>query len=145
MKITSPAFENRQLIPSKYTCDGKNINPPLHFSEIPAGTRSFVLIVDDPDAPAGTWIHWIVYNLPPDVTTIQEGAMPDGLQGKNSFGKSSYGGPCPPSGIHRYYFKLYALDVMLPVIDHPDKKAVETAMKNHILAQTELIGLYKRE
>lgn len=145
MKITSAAFDNNRFIPSKYTCDGKNINPPLAFSEIPEGTRSFVLIVDDPDAPAGTWVHWVLYNIPPDVSTIKEDNVSDGLQGKNSFGKSSYGGPCPPSGTHRYYFKLYALNTILPVFDHPDKKAIETAMKNHILAQAELIGLYKRE
>ena len=145
MKITSTAFENTQLIPPQYTCDGKNINPPLEFSEIPDGTRSFVLIVDDPDAPSGTWVHWVLYNLPVDSNKIQEDSKPAGIQGKNSFGNFSYGGPCPPSGTHRYFFKLYALDTILSTMDHPDKTMIETAMKNHILAQAELIGLYRRK
>ena len=145
MKITSSAFENNQFIPSKYTCDGNNINPPLQFSEIPEKTRSLVLIMEDPDAPAGTWVHWVLYNIPAELREIKENAQPQGIQGITSFGNRGYGGPCPPSGKHRYYFKLYALDTVLPVLDKQDKKIIEAKMQNHILIQAELIGIYSRK
>ena len=144
MKITSLAFNNNQPIPPRYTCDGNNINPPLSFSDIPAGLKSLVLIVDDPDAPLGTWAHWVVFNIPKEVREIKENSIPQGVQGTTSFGKPGYGGPCPPSGTHRYFFKLYALDTILPFTDKADKKAVEAVMQNHILTQVELIGLYSK-
>ncbi|MDP2855727.1 MAG: YbhB/YbcL family Raf kinase inhibitor-like protein [bacterium] len=145
IKLTSSAFENNQLIPAKYTCDGKDVNPPLRISEVPAGAQSLVLIVDDPDAPRGIWDHWIVYNINPQNTPIEENSVPEGsIQVVNSFGKKFYGGPCPPSGTHHYYFKLYALDTKLEQ-DISSKKELENAMENHILAQSELIGLYQRK
>lgn len=144
MKITSPAFENNGKIPSKYTCDGENISPPLKFSEIPENTKSLVLIVDDPDAPSGTWAHWIVYNIDPSVREVMENDIPfGGIEGKTTSGNVSYEGPCPPSGTHRYFFKLYALDINLGIIGTPTKKDLEEAMKGHILGESELIGLYR--
>lgn len=145
MKITSPAFSNNQPIPSKYTCNGVNINPPLIFSDVPENTKSLVLIVDDPDAPLGTWVHWVVFNIPKGTKEIKENSEPDASQGVTSFGKPGYGGPCPPSGTHRYFFKLYALDTLLPVANRADKKTVETAMQNHITTHAELIGLYSKK
>ena len=145
MRLTSPAFKNNQLIPKKYTCDGENINPPLQISGIPAGTKSLVLIVDDPDAPMGTWVHWVVWNISPDTTLIEENSVPQGsIQGVNDFGKNTYGGPCPPRGTHRYYFKLYALNTKLPLNPSATKKDVEKAMEGAILEKAELVGLYKR-
>jgi len=144
MKITSSAFENNKSIPAKYTCQGDDVNPPLEISGIPNGTKSLVLVVDDPDAPMGTWDHWIVWNIKPDTAKIGEGDVP-GVQGMNSFGKQDYGGPCPPSGTHRYMFKLYALDTELNLSESAHKSDVERAMKGHILAQTKLIGLYKKK
>jgi Raf kinase inhibitor-like YbhB/YbcL family protein len=140
--ITSPAFENNKLIPKKYTCDGEDVNPPLNIKGIPEGTISLVLIVDDPDAPMGTWDHWIVWNIPP-VSKIDENSVP-GVEGLNDFRKHSYGGPCPPSGTHRYFFKVYALDTKLDLSSNSRKKDVEKAMKGHILAKGELVGLYSR-
>ena len=140
--ITSPAFENEGVIPSKYTCDGENVNPRLNIDGLPEGTESLVLIVDDPDAPMGTWDHWTVWNIPPS-ERIEEDSVP-GTEGLNDFGKHSYGGPCPPSGTHRYFFKVYALDTKLNLNGSSRKKDVEKAMKGHILAKGELIGLYKR-
>jgi Raf kinase inhibitor-like YbhB/YbcL family protein len=146
MKLTSPAFGNNQLIPAKYTCDGQDINPPLQISEIPEGAKSLVLIVDDPDAPMGTWDHWIVWNIDPSISLIEENTVPKGaIEGLNDFGKTSYGGPCPPSGTHHYYFKLYALDRTLELDSSVKKKEVEKAMAGAILDQVELIGLYQRE
>ena len=146
MKLTSPVFENNQLIPSKYACDGEDINPPLQISEVPEGAKSLVLIVDDPDAPMGTWDHWIVWNIDPDTGKIEEDSVPEGaVEGLNDFRKHSYGGPCPPSGTHRYFFKLYALDTQLELDDSSRKKDVERAMKGHILDTAELIGLYQRQ
>jgi len=142
LTITSPAFENNKLIPSKYTCDGDNVNPPLNIEGIPEETKSLVLIVDDPDAPMGTWDHWIVWNIPP-TNKIEENSIP-GTEGLNDFRKHSYGGPCPPSRTHRYFFKVYALDTKLDLDPNSRKKDVEKAMKDHILAKGELVGLYRR-
>ena len=146
MRIASPAFQNNQTIPAKYTCDADNVNPPLIFSEVPQGTKSLALIVDDPDAPAGTWVHWLVWNIDPAVRQIAENSVPAGaVEGVTSFGTAGYGGPCPPSGTHRYFFKAYALDSMLELDGKADKEKLLAAMKGHILDQAELVGLYKRQ
>jgi len=145
MKITSPAFENNQMIPQKYTCDGEDINPPLQINDIPAGTQSLVLIVDDPDAPSGDWVHWLVWNINSETKLISENESPQGaIQGINDFGKQNYGGPCPPSGIHHYQFKIYALNTTLNLTSSSRKKDLETAIENHILDKALLIGLYQR-
>jgi len=143
LTITSPAFERNKLIPSKYTCDGDDVNPPLNIKGTPEETKSLVLIVDDPDAPMGTWDHWIVWNIPP-TNKIEENSVP-GTEGLNNFRRHSYGGPCPPSGTHRYFFKVYALDTKLDLNPNSRKKDVEKAMKDHILAKGELVGLYSRK
>lgn len=140
--IKSDVFESNKLIPFKYTCDGEDVNPPLTIEGIPEGTKSLVLIVDDPDAPMGTWDHWIVWNIPP-TGKIEENTVP-GVEGMNDFRKHSYGGPCPPSGTHRYFFKVYALDTKLTLNPNSRKKDVEKAMKDHVLAKGELVGLYRR-
>lgn len=140
--VTSPVFENNGFIPPKYTCDGDDVNPPLNIEGLPEGTQSLVLIVDDPDAPFGTWDHWVVWNIPP-VGKIEENSIP-GTEGLNDFNKHSYGGPCPPSGTHRYFFKVYALDTKLDLNPNSRKKNVEKAMKGHVLARGEIIGLYSR-
>ncbi len=146
MKITSTAFENNQTIPAKYTCDGDNVNPELNFSDIPTNTKSLILIVDDPDAPSGTWTHWIVWNISSSTTKIKENTTPSGSQeGTTSFGKPGYGGPCPPSGTHHYFFKLYALDTILSLDSKADVKQLNQAMQRHVLTETELIGLYSRK
>ncbi len=146
MKLNSSAFENNQLIPAKYTCDGEDISPPLEISGVPEGSQSLVLIVDDPDAPMGTWDHWIVWNINPSTSSIEENSVPEeAIEGMNSFGKQPYGGPCPPSGTHHYHFKLYALDTKLELDSSSEKKDVEKAMENHILDRAELIGLYQRQ
>ena len=142
LKITSPVFKNSGRIPRKYTCDSDDVNPPLQIEDIPTGTQSLVLIVDDPDAPMGTWDHWVVWNIPP-TEKIEENNVP-GIQGMNSWGKNSYGGPCPPSGTHRYFFKVYALDTKLDLDSNSRKGDVERSMKGHILAKGEIIGLYSR-
>lgn len=142
LTVTSPTFENNKSIPSKYTCDGDDVNPPLIIEGIPEETKSLVLIVDDPDAAMGTWDHWIVWNIPP-TNKIEENSVP-GVDGLNDFRKHSYGGPCPPSGTHRYFFKVYALDTKLNLDSNSRKKDVEKAMKGHILAKGELVGLYSR-
>ena len=138
-------------MPEKYTCNGSDISPPLSWTEPPAGTKSLALIMDDPDAPAGTWVHWVVYNLPASARALSEGTPPtetlaDGAkQGTNDFRKTGYGGPCPPPGsAHRYFFKLYALDIELNLAPRAAKKQVETAMAGHTLARAELIGRYGR-
>ncbi|PHJ62045.1 phosphatidylethanolamine-binding protein [Nostoc linckia z18] len=151
MKLESSAFKSNELIPAKYTCDGKDISPPLLWDEIPIGTQTIALIVDDPDAPGRIFVHWLVYNIPntthqltehtPTVKTLPNGAV----QGKNDFGKFGYGGPCPPSGIHRYFFKLYALDKSLDLAIGATKNQILAAMEGHILASAELIGRYKRQ
>jgi hypothetical protein len=144
MKISSNAFEHMGLIPSIYTCDGANINPSLNFDSVPTETKGLVLIMDDPDAPMGTWDHWVVFNIPPDTKEIKEGSEPAGTQGITSFRKTGYGGPCPPDREHRYFFKLYALDTLLDLPEGSAKKKVEAAMQGHILAEAELIGRYTR-
>ncbi|MBI5286637.1 MAG: YbhB/YbcL family Raf kinase inhibitor-like protein [Deltaproteobacteria bacterium] len=145
LKLSSPAFENNGYIPSKYTCDGRDISPPLVISNVPQNAKSLALIVDDPDAPMGTWVHWVVWNIDPKTERIEEGTVPKGaLEGMNDFRKKDYGGPCPPSGAHRYFFKLYALDTILDLKGNVTKADLEKAMNGHILAQTQIIGLYKR-
>ena len=140
--VKSPAFENNNRIPTKYTCDGDNVNPPLTIEGAPEETKSLVLILDDPDAAAGTWNHWLVWNIPP-TCKIKEDAVP-GIQGVNNAGKRDYGGPCPPSGTHRYFFKVYALDTELNSNPNSQKEDIKKAMQSHILAQGELLGLYRR-
>ena len=145
-ELTSSAFKHQAAIPQKYTCDGQDISPPLGWSNVPAGVQSFALIVDDPDAPVGVWDHWLLFNLPAETQALPEqAAVPAGSQpGKNSWGKLNYGGPCPPGGTHRYFFKLYALDTTLSLKAGATKKQLLQAMQGHILAQAELIGTYSR-
>lgn len=140
--VASPAFAHNGFIPVKYTCDGEDVNPALEIKNIPAEAKSIVLIVDDPDAPAGTWDHWVVWNIP--AGNIEENSTP-GVEGMNSFGKHSYGGPCPPYGTHRYFFKVYTLDIKLDIDKNSGKKQVEKAMEGHVLAKGELVGLYSRK
>jgi Raf kinase inhibitor-like YbhB/YbcL family protein len=142
LTVKSPAFENNKLMPSKYTCDGEEVSPPLTVEGIPEKTKSLALIMEDPDAPAGLFIHWLVWNIPPS-NEIQENSVP-GTEGLNTNKKNSYHGPCPPGGTHRYYFKVYALDAHLNLGAFSDKEVLENAMQNHILAHGELIGLYRR-
>jgi Raf kinase inhibitor-like YbhB/YbcL family protein len=145
LEITSPAFDHEEMIPQKYTCQGDDINPELTIQGIPEATKSLVLIMDDPDAPIGTWDHWVVWNLDPSISKIEEDSIPKGgVVGKNSWDRNDYGGPCPPSGTHRYYFKLYALDTQLALEEKSNKKTVENAMKGHIIEQTVLMGKYKK-
>ena len=145
MDITSDSFEDNQSIPSQYTCDGGDVNPPLSIGGIPEETESLALIVTDPDAPAGTWSHWIVFNIPPDADEIDEDSIPpDAAQGVNDFGNMSWGGPCPSEGEHHYVFTVYALDTMLDLPEGADRQAVEGAMEGHIIEQAELIGVYSR-
>jgi len=141
--VKSSAFENNKLIPTKYTCDGANVNPPLTIEGVPEETKTLVLIVDDPDAPMGTFDHWIVWDIPPTTSKIEENTVP-GADGISSYRKHAYGGPCPPYGTHRYFFKVYALDVQLELSPASKKKDVEKAMQGHILAKGELVGLYRR-
>jgi Raf kinase inhibitor-like YbhB/YbcL family protein len=146
IKLSSPAFGQSELIPAKYTCDGANVNPPLVIENIPAEAKSLALIVEDPDAPAGTWVHWVVWNINPATHEIKEHSLPAGAQeGMNDFRRYGYGGPCPPSGTHRYFFKLYALSTTLSLSANSAKTALESAIKGCVLLQTELIGLYKRK
>lgn len=140
--VTSPAFGDKSRIPSKYTCDGDDVNPPIMIEGIPEAAESLVLIVDDPDAPRGTWDHWIVWNIPPK-GRLEEDSVP-GTEGMNDSGRQSYSGPCPPSGTHRYFFKVYALDTKLNLPTNSRKRDVERAMKGHILAEGQLVGLYSR-
>lgn len=140
--VTSPAFGDKSRIPSKYTCDGDDVNPPIMIEGIPEAAESLVLIVDDPDAPRGTWDHWIVWNIPPK-GKLEEDSVP-GTEGMNDSGRQSYSGPCPPSGTHRYFFKVYALDTKLNLPTNSRKRDVERAMKGHILAEGQLVGLYSR-
>lgn len=150
LEIKSSAFSDEGSMPSKYTCDGQSVSPPLDFSGAPAGTKSLALISDDPDAPAGTWVHWVVWNIPPTSTGLKEGigsvnSLPDGTkQGVTDFKRVGYGGPCPPSGTHRYYFKLYAIDSLLELPPSTTKAGLETAMRGHILANATLMGTYSR-
>lgn len=145
LKISSPVFEHNGYIPAKYTCDGMDVNPTLLIENVPANSKSLALIVDDPDAPRGTWVHWVLWNINPEIREIRENSIPGGaLQGLNDFKKHNYGGPCPPSGTHRYFFKLYALDNILSISPNATKADLEEAMKGHIIEQTQIIGLYKR-
>jgi Raf kinase inhibitor-like YbhB/YbcL family protein len=143
LKISSPAFKQEEMIPAKYTCSGQDINPPLHIDGIPGHCQTLAMIMDDPDAPRGTYYHWVVWNIPPQAT-IEENSQP-GLSGMTSFGKKGYGGPCPPSGTHRYYFKVYALDAKLNLPDDTDHKKLEEAIKGHVLAQGELMGKFSKQ
>ncbi len=151
MQLTSTAFTQNNTIPSKYTCDGADISPPLAWSGAPSGAKSFALIADDPDAPAGTWVHWIIWNIPAAAASLKEGigksaALADGTkQGLSDFRKAGYGGPCPPSGTHRYFFKLYALNSELNLPATATKANLESAMKGHILAEAQLMGKYERK
>ena len=155
MRLTSTAFAPAGNIPARNTCEGKDISPALSWSGIPEKTKSLVLIVDDPDAPDPaapkmTWVHWVLYNIPPQTQTLPEGvasgSLPHGtLQGVNDWKRVGYGGPCPPIGRHRYFFKLYSLDALLPDLHHPTKAVLEKAMQGHILAQTELVGTYQKQ
>ncbi len=142
MKLTSPAFSHNQMMPKQFTCQGADFNPAFTIEGIPDGAKSLALIIDDPDAPMGTWVHWVVFNIPV-VPTIDENSVP-GKQGRNDFGKNNYGGPCPPSGTHRYFHKAYALDTVLNLKEGISKKELEKAMQGHILDKAELIGLYKK-
>ena len=144
MKISSPAFTHNRMIPAKYTCQGENINPPLVIETIPPSAQSLALIVDDPDAPSGDWVHWVVYNITPTTTTISENSIP-GQQGYNDSSQENYDGPCPPQGTHRYFFKVYALDTVLAPKGKMTKKDLEKLMNGHILAKTELIGRFKKD
>jgi Raf kinase inhibitor-like YbhB/YbcL family protein len=154
LTITSPAFANGHEIPSDFTCEGADISPALRWSGAPSGTKSFALIVDDPDAPDPakpkmTWVHWVLYNLPADCTGLDEGIDPDEfppgtLEGKNDWKRTGYGGPCPPIGRHRYFFKLHALDAVLPDLGTPTKADLEKAMSGHVLERVELLGLYQK-
>jgi Raf kinase inhibitor-like YbhB/YbcL family protein len=145
LDIKSDAFANGQSIPAKYTCTGKNISPALMWNDPPAGTQSFALIVDDPDAPVGTWVHWVLFNIPANARSLQESADTSTMSvGKNSSGNMKYDGPCPPSGTHRYFFKLYALDSTLSLSPGATKEQLLDAMKGHILAQSELMGNFSK-
>ncbi len=155
LTLTSPAFSHGGEIPSVHTCEGHDTSPALAWSNLPAGTKSLALIVDDPDAPDPkapkmTWVHWVLYNLPPSASSLPEAvssaALPAGTQqGQNDWKRAGYGGPCPPIGRHRYFHKLYALDVVLPDLGKPTKAQLEAAMKGHILAQAEMVGTYQKK
>ena len=145
MKITSSAFQEGTEIPSKFTCDGADTSPPLQIADIPSEAKSLALIVDDPDAPSGLFTHWLVWNIPPQTGSVREGSAPKGAQGANDFGKSGYGGPCPPSGTHRYYFKVFALDRELDLPSGAKRGQLDAAMKGHVVAQGDLIGRYSRQ
>ncbi len=145
VRISSPAFQNNQSIPPKHTCDGEDVNPQLVFGDFPAGVKSLALIVDDPDASAGDWVHWLVWNISPETAAIAENSVPEGaVEGTTVFGRPGWGGPCPPSGVHHYRFNLYALDMELNIPSSYLKTALEKAMAGHILDQAVLVGLYQR-
>lgn len=144
MKLTT-VFADGEKIPSEYTCDGEDLAPKLTISEVPESAKSLVLIVDDPDAPMGTWVHWLLYNIPADTKEIDANNLPiETKSGKTDFGRTGWGGPCPPSGTHRYFFKLYAVDKTLDLPQGAKKAQLESAIKNHVIEKSELIGLYKR-
>jgi len=150
IKLTSPAFEDGVMIPGKYTCDGDDVSPQLNWEDIPDGTQSIAIIMDDPDAPRGTWVHWVIYNIEPDTNELHENIDTDevvnsgALQGKNSWGNIGYGGPCPPGGVHRYFFKIYALDAETLTEPGATKEDLLESIRGHILDQGELMGRYER-
>ena len=155
MHLSSSAFSDLGLLAKRYTCEGADVSPPLQWRSVPGNTGSLVIVVDDPDAPnphapTTTWVHWVLYNIPPSAKGVAEdvrvSSMGGGvLEGVNGWAETGYRGPCPPVGMHRYFFKLFALDVVLPDLHRPTKAALEAAMQGHILAQTELVGLYQRK
>ncbi len=146
MTLTSSAFQDRGQIPSKYTCDGEDVNPPLEIQNVSEDAQSLALIVEDPDSPGKTWVHWVVFNISPTITRIHEDSVPIGAEEVvTDFGNSGYGGPCPASGIHRYNFKLFALDCRLELTEDVTRDEIEQAMSGHILEKAELTGLYTRE
>jgi len=146
IKITSSAFTEGGNIPSKFACDGSNTNPPLHIEGVPADAKGLLLIVDDPDAPGGLFTHWLVWNMDPKTAEIGENSSPAAaVQGKNDFGKSGYGGPCPPSGTHRYYFKIFALDQALGLKPGAKRAEIDASMQGHVIAHGELMGRYVRK
>jgi Raf kinase inhibitor-like YbhB/YbcL family protein len=153
MKITSSAFPDGGQIPTKYTCEGDDVSPPLSWSDLPQGTKSLALIVDDPDAPDPaapkmTWVHWVLYDIPPNVAGLPEAVKslpPATREGLNDWQRTGYGGLCPPVGRHRYFFKLYALDVELPDLHQPKRAALEKAMQGHILTEARLVGTYQKQ
>lgn len=155
LQLTSTRFQQEGEIPAEFTCEGQDRSPPLAWTGLPEGTKSVALIVDDPDAPdpkapKRTWVHWVVYNLPPAAAGLAAGIRPEGLpqgalNGKNDWGKTGYGGPCPPIGRHRYFFKLYALDRVLPDLGGPSKAQLEKAMEGHVLGRAELMGTYQKQ
>ncbi len=154
LTLRSASFAHEAAIPAKFTCQGDDVSPGLSWSGAPAGTKSLALVVDDPDAPdprapKTTWVHWVLYNLPPNTTALAEGvataALPDGTrEGVNDWKRTGYNGPCPPVGRHRYFHKLYALDVVLPALERPTKKQLEDAMRGHVLAEAQLVGTYQK-
>jgi Raf kinase inhibitor-like YbhB/YbcL family protein len=151
-RLTSPGFDDQGEIPAKHTCDGVDVSPALSWSGLPPGTRSVALVLDDPDAPdprapKTTWVHWVLYDIPPDVGALAEGATdPQGVRaGRNDWKTTGYRGPCPPVGRHRYFHKLYALDTVLPDLAQPDKAKLERAMQGHVLAQATLVGTYQKK
>ena len=151
MKLKSAAFSERDMIPKKYTCDGPNISPPLMWEFVPNNTKSFVLISDDPDAPMGTWVHWVLFNIPAEIRELPENIPPKertdfgAIQGRNDFRRIGYGGPCPPGGTHRYFFKLYALSCDLNLKTGSTKSDALREMKGHVLGECQLMGRYKRQ
>jgi Raf kinase inhibitor-like YbhB/YbcL family protein len=145
MKITSTAFQEGGNIPSKFTCDGSDISPPLQITGVPSEAKSLVLIADDPDAPSGLFTHWLIWNIPPQTNSISEGSAPKGVHGTNDFGKPDYKGPCPPPGTHRYSFKIYALDRELDLRGGAKRSQLDAAMKGHVVAQGVLVGRYARK
>lgn len=144
MKLTSSTFSNTTPIPAKYTCDGDDTSPPLYIEDVPHGAKSLALIADDPDAQGGAWVHWTLWGIPPETKKIGANLPPGATQGTTSFGKTEYGGPCPPHGEHRYFFKLYALDTILDLPPAADKETLEEAMTGHVLEHAELMGTYAR-
>jgi Raf kinase inhibitor-like YbhB/YbcL family protein len=146
LTISSPAFKQDDPIPATYTCDGPDMNPPLVIDNVPREAKTLALIMDDPDAPSGMWVHWLLWNIDPKARELKENNVPAGArQGTNDFRTTTYGGPCPPSGTHRYFFKVYALDTTLDLGPGTNKTALEKAMRGHIIAQAELMGRYKRK
>jgi len=150
IEVHSAAFSEGEAIPSDFTCDGADMSPPVEWSSVPSGTKSIAILMEDPDAPSGDWTHWLAYDLPPSLTQLPAGVpmskkIPSGgIQGRTDFGKTGYSGPCPPRGIHRYFFRIYALDAMLGLKPEASKQELSQAMQGHILAQGHLTGIYER-